>query len=237
MSQSVKTYVIVGATGGIGSLIADQQLSEGNRIVSMGREQKKRNFPERYEHYICDLEKPELVEIKAKEVSKKYKEIDGLILSAGFGNFGELEQFSLAQMQMMMNVNFLSQALITKILLPNLKQTHNSKIIAIASEASLHGARKGTLYCATKFALRGFMQSLRMECVQSETAVTLINPGLVDTQFFSKLNFKPGQDYGNSINPEQIAKTVAIILQMENNCVFEEINLQPLKKVIQKKKL
>lgn len=234
ITSATKTFIVIGSTGGIGSAITKNLLHENHRVVGFGRKLETFNQHKLYEHIFCDLEKLDLVEAKAKELSKVHKKIDGLILTAGFGKFSELEQFSVEQMQTVLNVNFLSQAILTKMLLPNLKKTQNSKIIAIGSEASLQGARKGSLYCAAKFALRGFLQSLRMECVQSRTAVTLLNPGFVNTQFFSELSFRPGKDYDNSIVPDQIAKTVAIILEMENNCIIEEVNLQPLKKVIQK---
>jgi short-subunit dehydrogenase len=247
MSDKQKTIMITGATGGIGSAITQILLNNNHKVIGWGR--KPCLIPgliqnNNYQHHICDFGNPEAAEKAAKELFKTLSlrslsikslpGIDALILAAGFGQFNELEQFSLKQMQNLMNVNFISQAVITKTVLPLIKKSANSKIIAIASESALVGARKGSLYCASKFALRGFMQSLRAECTQSETAVTIVNPGLVNTNFFNNLAFRPGNYESNFITPKQIAKILAMILDMENNCIFEEINLQPLKKVIQK---
>ena len=55
---------------------------------------------------------------------------------------------------------------------------------------------------------------------------------MVKTNFFEKLNFTHGDDNNNSINPDEIAKIILNIFQMENNTVMEEINISPLKKVI-----
>ena len=107
-----------------------------------------------------------------------------MISCCGYGHFAELEQFSFAAMQKMMNVNFLSQALLVKTFIADLKKRQNAKIIFIGSECSLSGQKKGSMYCASKFALRGFSQSLRQECRGSNVAVSLINPGMVDTAFF-----------------------------------------------------
>lgn len=233
MSDDQKNIIVTGAKGGIGSAIIQKLLEQNHNLIGWGRKPSSIQH-KNYQHVICDFENLENTESCAKDILKSSQKIDALILAAGFGQFKELEQFSLRQMQAVMNVNFLSQAIITKVLLPLIKKTKSSKIIAIASESALAGARKGSLYCASKFALRGFMQSLRAECVQSETAVTIINPGLVNTQFFDDLEFRPGENLENAIKAEQIAKTLAMVLDMENNCIFEEINLQPLKKVIQK---
>ena len=57
-------------------------------------------------------------------------------------------------------------------------------IIVLGSEAALRGAKKGSIYAASKFALRGFLQALREEVSSSGIRITLINPGMVRTTFF-----------------------------------------------------
>ena len=65
-----------------------------------------------------------------------------------------------------------------------MKKIGKGDVIFIGSEAALNGSRKGTIYCASKFALRGFAQALRDECSKSSIRVTIINPGMVKTGFF-----------------------------------------------------
>lgn len=231
----MKNILLTGASGGIGKAIVTELLKVDGDIQFYGL--SRRNAEIQHDNYhpvICDFRDPKQTEVIAKHLRREIEHIDAIILAAGFGKFSGLEQYSLDDMQAMLNVNFFSQAVLIKTFLPLLKTTANSKIIAIASEAALQGAKKGAMYCATKFALRGFLQSLRAECSQTNTAVTLVNPGLVRTEFFNGLDFEPGAATENYIQAEQVAKTIAFILQMENNCVLEEINLQPMKKVIQK---
>jgi short-subunit dehydrogenase len=93
-----------------------------------------------------------------------------------------------------MNLNFVSQSFLAKEFLPALKRKALADLIFIGSEAALAGSRKGSIYCASKFALRGFSQSLRDECAKSSVRVSLINPGMVKTDFFQSLTFEPGEE-------------------------------------------
>jgi NADP-dependent 3-hydroxy acid dehydrogenase YdfG len=116
-----------------------------------------------------------------------------------------------------------------------MKQHEQGDIIFLGSEAALHGARQGSIYCASKFALRGFAQSLREECGKAHVRVTLINPGAVRTPFFRELSFEPGMAADNAINPLDIAAAVLLVLKSRPGTVFDEINLTPLNHVWQKK--
>ena len=59
----------------------------------------------------------------------------------------------------------------------------------MGSESALEGKKMGSLYSAAKFGLRGFAQSVREECRNSDVRVSIVNPGLVRTPFFENLNF------------------------------------------------
>lgn len=228
---------MTGASSGIGRAIAKKLLQQGVTVIGTSRDctqftTKHKNF-----NYIeIDFSQLEQVEKKIKSLGKTFPELDGVIFSAGYGQFGSIEQFSLNQIDQMMKVNFTSQALVTKILIPHLKRKAQSNLIFIGSEAALKGSRKGAVYCASKFALRGFTQALREECGNSSVRVSLINPGMVKSHFFESLSFQPGDGETHAIVPEDIAETVSYILQANHNIVIDEINLNPANKVVKFKK-
>ena len=64
----------------------------------------------------------------------------------------------------------------------------------------------GSLYCTVKFGIRGFAQSIRQESADKNIRVTIINPGMVRTEFFNDLKFRPGDDDKNAIEPSDVAK-------------------------------
>ena len=232
-----RTLLVTGASSGIGRAIAKQLLQQGHTIIGTSRDCSQFKVSHENFHFIeIDYTQLNQLKPKLKDLEKTYPALDGVIFSAGYGQFGSLEQFSFTQIETMMTVNFTSPAFITRALLPGLKRKSHSNLIYIGSEAALQGSRKGSIYCASKFALRGFTQALRDECGTSSVRVSLINPGMVKTDFFDSLSFQPGDDETHGLLPEDIAETVNYILNSNPNSVIDEINLNPVNKVIKFKK-
>lgn len=237
MHISKRTILVTGASSGIGRAIAKHLLQQGHIVIGTSRDSNKFTTAHPDFGFIeIDLSKLNSISTKMKALEKNFPTLDAVIFSAGYGQFGSLEQFSFAQIEQMMTVNFTSQAFLTRALLPKLKRRPHANLIYIGSEAALKGSRKGAIYCASKFALRGFTQALRDECGTSSVRVSLINPGMVKTDFFSSLSFQPGTDESHALLPEDVAETVSYILNSSTNCVIDEINLNPANKVINFKK-
>ena len=155
-----------------------------------------------------------------------------VISNAGYGDFGPLENFSTLQIHNFMAANLTSHIIITKFLLPHFKRNKMGDVIFIGSEAGLLGAKNGSLYCAAKFGLRGFSEALSKDVANKNIRVSIINPGMIRTNFFENLNFEPGNDEKNVISIKDVSSTVAYILTLSRNTVVDEINLSPIKKAI-----
>ena len=119
--------------------------------------------------------------------------------------------------------------------MPVIKTNGGGDVVLMGSEAALSGGRYGAVYSATKFAVRGFAQALRHECAAANVRVTIVNPGMVRTQFFDSLEFEPGPDPDNYIEPEDVARAVSGALLAPRGTVVDEINLSPLKRVVRRK--
>ena len=131
-----------------------------------------------------------------------------------------------------MATNLISHLIITKFLLPHFKKMKMGDIIFIGSEAGLLGAKNGSLYCAAKFGLRGFSQAISKDVSNKNIRVSIINPGMVRTNFFENLNFEPGNHEQNVVSTKDISSTVVYILNLNRSTVVDEINLSPLKRLI-----
>jgi 3-hydroxy acid dehydrogenase / malonic semialdehyde reductase len=232
-----RTVLVTGASSGIGRAVAQNLLQQGHTVVGVSRDCRK--FIRQMENFrSVELDLSQLNELpqKIRQLQQMFPEIDAVVFSAGIGQFGSVEEFSYPQIEALMTINFTSQVFLTKALLPALKRKANSDLIFIGSEAALKGSRKGAIYCASKFAIRGFTQALREECSNSNVRVCLINPGMVKTAFFEHLTFEPGDHESNFILPENVAAAVSYVLGTRAQIVIDEINLSPLNKVIKFKK-
>ena len=90
----------------------------------------------------------------------------------------------------------------------------------------------GSLYCAAKFGLKGFTEALSKDIAKNNIRVSIINPGMVRTEFFENLNFEPGESEENAISVRDISSTVTYILRLSRNTIVDQINLSPSKKGI-----
>jgi len=233
-----RTILVTGASSGIGRAIARNLLQQGHTVIGVSRDCRK--FTRKMDNFSSvqlDLSQLHDLPQKIRQMQQTFPEIDAVVFSAGIGQFGSVEEFSYPQIEALMTINFTSQVFLTKAMLPALKRKVSSDLIYIGSEAALKGSRKGAVYCASKFALRGFTQALREDCGSSKVRVCLINPGMVKTAFFDNLNFEPGDHESHSILPEDVAAAVSYVLSSRAQIVIEEINLSPLNKVVKFKKL
>lgn len=238
MSQLHEKLVVVsGASSGIGLAMVKALLDEGYHVLGLARDFSDVLIAhERFSKVSLDMSNLEsLPTVISRIIDTNKLPIKAIVNNAGIGKMGNLEQLSLSDIQAVMDTNFMSHVIVTKCFLPTLKKQGQADIIFTGSEAALRGARQGSIYCASKFAIRGFAQALREECAKSDVRVTLINPGAVRTPFFDKLHFEPGGRPENAIEPEDIAKALIMVLQARPGTVFDEINLSPLTHVWQRK--
>lgn len=235
-NESLK-ILVTGSSSGIGEAVAKRLLEEGHQVLGLARRAEDAHTDQK--NYIaenCDFSNLDALPEQLRALTKNHSDVDGIVCCAGKGNFGCLEEFSYVQMRELMELNFLSQAYVARAFIPVLKRSGKGTVIFMGSEAALEGSQKGSLYCASKFALRGFAQSLREECSRAGIRVGIINPGMVKSPFFQDLNFAPGEQEENYLLPEDVADAVHTVLFSRPTTVIDEINLSPLKKVVQFRK-
>lgn len=225
--------IVTGSSKGIGKAISNAMIQQGIDVIGVSRSNQENCYSnEAFTPYLLDLSDIESLPTALKELADKHADVQTLVCNAGQGLFGNLEELSFQQIENLMNINFLSHVYLIKTFLPMLKKQRKGNIILIGSEAALEGRRQGTVYCASKFALRGFSQALREECSSKGIRVTLINPGMVQTDFFKDLHFSPGSEQHESIQPEDVADIVSLILKTRTGTVLDEINLSPQSKKV-----
>ena len=228
-----QTIVVTGASYGIGQATAALLLEQGHAVIGIARDFSRQ--PLKHKNFIelsIDLSDLQTLPARLDALNNQYPHIDAVVCCAGSGRFGSLEEFSYEQIRQLLDLNLTSQLYLVRALLPRMKQRGSGTVIFMGSEAGLQGGKRGAVYSAAKFGLRGLAQSLRQECAASGVRVSIINPGMVKTEFFNELEFQPGEEPDNYILPEDVALAVLTVLETRYGTVIDEINLSPQKKVV-----
>jgi short-subunit dehydrogenase len=225
--EKTKTALITGASSGIGLAIAKLLLQNGHRVIGISRRGLSPD-PEQnlFTGIALDLADLHQTDQRVGELIDQYR-FDCFIHAAGSGYFGSIEQFSVAQIDQAMRVNLTSALILSRRLVPVFRRQKKGRMIFIGSESALIAGKKGALYSAAKFGLRGLCQALRQDCASDGVNVSLINPGMVRSPFFDDLSFRPGEKPENAIEVDDIASLIWQILQSSADMVFDEINVSP----------
>ena len=125
-----RTILVTGASSGIGRAIAKNLLQQGHFVIGTSRDCNKFIIEnENFSFIEIDFSQLDTIEAIIKLLIKQYPLLDAVIFSAGYGQFGSIEQFSYHQIEQLLAVNFTSQALITSSLISSFKKKQHSNLI------------------------------------------------------------------------------------------------------------
>lgn len=141
---------------------------------------------------VVDVSKLEDVQRFADETIEKFGRATHLINNAGVGMVGRVEQLSIEDFEWMMAINFWGTVYGTKIFLPILKKENLAHITNISSVFGFIAPPGQAAYCASKFAVRGFTESLRHELEGSNVLISVVHPGGIKTNIAK--NARKGKD-------------------------------------------
>ncbi|MDM5298633.1 SDR family oxidoreductase [Bacillus pumilus] len=184
-----KRIWITGASGGIGEKMAYLASAQGAEIIiSARRIEKLASVKENIINAggMCRIVQLDVSNLE--EIDRAYQEVgavDILVNNAGFGVFDLVEDASIEEMVSMFEVNVFGLIACTKKVIPEMKQRGTGHIINIASQAGKIATPKSAVYSASKHAVLGFSNSLRMELADDGIHVTTVNPGPIATDFFT----------------------------------------------------
>lgn len=175
-----KTVLITGMSRGIGRAIGERLIQKGYHVIGTARNPETvKDKLEGAKYLPLDLSNEE-------SVTKCYKamtgiNIDILINNAGQSQLGPVEENSMEKYRYLFEVNFFGLVKLTKLVLPQMRQRREGTIINIGSLTGRFPLPYYSSYCATKFALSGFTQSLRSEMMDFGVKVVLVEPNDIST--------------------------------------------------------
>ena len=179
-----KTVIITGASSGIGKALALELLNQGAQVAICGRDENKlREFEQLVQHanlfaVRADVSIEEDCKLLVEKTIARFGKLDVLINNAGISMRALFEEVDLSVLKQSMDINFWGTVYCCKYALPHILATKGS-IAGISSIAGYKGLPCRTGYSSSKFAMQGFLESLRIEMLERGVNVLWISPGFV----------------------------------------------------------
>ena len=223
MSFKGKVVIVTGASSGIGKSLADELAKRGANVVLAARQyvtlrEITKNLEVKYGIKAlaiqCDVSKEEDCASLVKQTMATFGKIDVLINNAGLSMRALFNDVDLAVLKNLMDVNFWGTVYCTKFAMPELLKSRGS-VVGVSSIAGYRGLPGRTGYSASKFAMNGFMESLRTENLKTGLHVMLACPGFTTSNIRVAALAKDGNAHGETSMEEgkmMTAEEVAVII-------------------------
>src|SRR6056297_3411547 len=199
-----RIIAITGASSGIGRALALSYAGEGNHLIlaALGQAELEKTAEACREKgsettvIEFDLSKPESVKSFTDSIAAKHNHLDRLIHVSGISQRSRAEEAPIDVDRKIMEINYFGAIEVTKNLLPLLKASKSAKIGVTSSISGKFGFPLRSAYAASKFALHGFFESLRLEHHKDGLSVSIICPGRINTPISLSAITENGQKHG-----------------------------------------
>ena len=240
---SDKIVFITGASSGIGRACAFEFAREGaNLILSARRMERIKDLAESIKkdfgvktHFIqFDVRDMDKTKENISSLPEEFKKVDILLNNAGLARgFSKLYEGDINHWEEMIDTNVKGLLYVTRFILPQMVERKSGHIINIGSTAGHEVYAYGNVYCATKFAVKGLTQSIRLDVLDKNIKVSEVDPGMVLTEF-SNVRFSGNEEKAQKVyegvtplSPEDVAGAVLFCATRPPHVNINEIILTP----------
>lgn len=236
-----KVAVVTGASSGIGRATALALAARGAHVALLARsEASLAEVAEQAGQFgagttislVCDVRDEFSVEQAITDAIEQFGQIDILINCAGLSLNGEVDGYSLEDWRTVIETNLTGTFLTCRAVLPAMKQQGSGQIINISSGAGRNGIKQMAAYCASKFGVVGFTESLGLEVRNQNIRVSVLLPGSVATDFsrVARRQEQPQEhpDIGYSMTADEVASVILAMLEQPDQAWMNEVVLRPL---------
>ena len=227
MELNQARILITGGSSGIGKATAKLLIERGSRVAISGRDRAKlarvaAGIGAVALPYDASLESD--IMAMYGELDRIWGGLDVLVNNAGIGFFGPMDEVAWSDFEQIFHTNVFGAAVVGREAGRRMKQQNKGSIINIASSAGLRGFKNGTVYAASKFALRGMTECWREELRPFNIRVMLVNPSAVPTAFNVESREEKSQK-DNMLRPEELAHAIVSALAMDDRGFIPELGV------------
>lgn len=222
----MKNILITGGDSGLGKSLT-LELSKNNNIIVISKEEiKKEKEKINMDHYCCDITDYDKLKNTINSIINKYQKIDVLINCAGLYINGILENNNSQQISDVINVNLTGTIFCCQLIIKNMKKHNNDFIININSQLSNTYKAERSVYCASKWGVTGFSNSLQEEIANDGIKVTnLIIGTLNETMKINGIKHRRPIKYIDNI---EIINTIKFLLNTSSDILIPEITVKSI---------
>ncbi|MBJ8325456.1 SDR family NAD(P)-dependent oxidoreductase [Streptococcus pacificus] len=213
-----RVIVITGASGGLAQAIV-HQLPTSDKLILLSRQKEKLHQIYGESNHLFfkspNIRDDHAIKAIVEEIYQEFGQVDVMINNAGFGEFKNFNAFETNETREMFDVNTIATIQFSRLVGEKMAQKKHGHIINIASMAGLIASNKSSVYSATKFAVIGFSNALRLELANDKVYVTTVNPGPIETNFFDRAD--PDGSYLKTVEkftlkPDKVASKIIKIM-------------------------
>lgn len=228
-----KVAVVTGGTKGIGLAIAEDLLRAGACVTLSARTPRDVDKvageleslgPGRVLGVVGDVSSPEGCQALVDETVARFGGLDILVNNAGLGIFKPIQEMSVEEWRLQVDVNLGGVFYCTKAALPHLQAADDAWVINVGSLASRNSFSGGAGYNASKFGLLGMTEAMMLDVRYEGIRTSIIMPGSVDTYFGGR---SPSPEGAWKIQPADVARAVMDLLAYPGNSLPSRIELRP----------
>ena len=185
LGKSQKVALVTGASSGIGKEIAKRLIADGFQVYVAARHVEKMDDLAKLGAIplSMNLSQEEDIQAAVQAIRATGGRVDVLVNNAGFGLYGAIEDLGIDDARYQFEVNVFGPARLTQLLLPMMRQQGSGTIVNITSMGGKIYTMLGGWYHATKHALEGWSDCLRLELAPFGIRVIVVEPGLIETGF------------------------------------------------------
>ncbi|HEY0297288.1 MAG TPA: SDR family oxidoreductase [Bordetella sp.] len=192
-----RTWFITGASRGLGLETARAALIAGDQVVATARQvghirQELAGHGDRLLAAALDVTDYASVQAAVQAAMRQFGRIDVLVNNAGYGQFGAFEELSVRAINRQFETNVFGTFRVTRAILPIMRAQRAGHIMTISSIAGISGWDGSSIYCASKFALAGWSESLSLELARFNIQATSVHPGFFRTDFLDQSSARYG---------------------------------------------
>ena len=217
-----KVVIITGASSGIGAATAREFAANGSKVMLAARSEEKlaviveeiKALNQEASYVVTDVKQEEDCRNLVRKTIEKYGTLNILINNAGISMRASFDDVDLKVLHSLMDVNFWGTVYCTKYALPYLV-ANKGCLVGVSSVAGFHGLPGRTGYSASKFAMHGFLETIRIENLKRGLHVMIIAPGFTSSEIRKHALLADGSEQGISpreehklMTPEFVAKWV-----------------------------